>query len=481
MAMAAPAHTEPPGSTTVDFSSDSMPEDVIQEILLRFPCSASVACAVYFNKHLRGMVSNDEFLKRFRQRHPSSPLLGIFASGDKGRLPLFENLSSDAVLNRVICRTDTGLGCLDIDKKKDWLLEDCRNGLLLMCSNDNSFCIYDPLSQRRVDCESRPYELDGKYLDNCLLYGPSLHMVSVQQCRQLTKALESSFRVISLQRRRRSKSTLRAVEYDSRTLEWRPHPWKKFQSLEWVGETMHAAGHIFWACSDALLIVLDTKIMKFSQEPLPGGMTSISCAIGELEDGKACAVCLKGLDTGDIDGPIDPKPHLKVRLQVWTIDKKNKTKGEDEDEKEEEKEEEGRARFDWKLTEDFFVSEILEKDARVYQVTKVVNGLVILSNNYSKDHYVINLHSKTQVAKFNNRGRQMPYLYQVPWPPSVMAATVASGHNKHIVGDEVNTQSPINKDVPSTIEESYGHIAGNEVSKQCPSNKKDGPATTEER
>uniref|UniRef100_A0ACD5W7D9 Uncharacterized protein n=1 Tax=Avena sativa TaxID=4498 RepID=A0ACD5W7D9_AVESA len=68
--------TSPAVATTVD----SLKDDNIEDILLRLPSPASLARAALSSSRWRRVASSPDFLRRFRERRPSPPVLGLFST-----------------------------------------------------------------------------------------------------------------------------------------------------------------------------------------------------------------------------------------------------------------------------------------------------------------------------------------------------------------------------------------------------------------
>ncbi|CAM0958425.1 unnamed protein product [Alopecurus aequalis] len=144
---AQPMETSAAVATTVD----SLKDDNIEDILLRLPSPASLVRAALSSSRWRRLASSPDFLRRFRERCPSPPVLGLFLSQtDLGQLPVFHpsaSVRSDRDLAAAARGGDFQLTRLQHDPA--WRLQDCRNGRLLLCRGD-SLSIYDPVSHRHV-------------------------------------------------------------------------------------------------------------------------------------------------------------------------------------------------------------------------------------------------------------------------------------------------------------------------------------------
>ncbi|KAM0905031.1 hypothetical protein ACQ4PT_017634 [Festuca glaucescens] len=129
----------------------SLKDDNIEDILLRLPSAASLARAALSSRRWRRVASCPDFLRRFRERRPSSPVLGLFVSqADLGQLPVFHpsaSVRSDPDLSAAARGGDFLLTRLEHDPA--WRLRDCRNGRLLLCRGD-FLSVYDPVSHQHV-------------------------------------------------------------------------------------------------------------------------------------------------------------------------------------------------------------------------------------------------------------------------------------------------------------------------------------------
>jgi hypothetical protein len=172
---------------------------------------------------------------------------------------------------------------------------------------------------------------------------------------------------------------------------------------------MYAAGHIFWRYGGASsLLVLDTTTMRFFTLILPGTLNfprDLRFAIGEIEDGKACLVCLQVPDPGDLYGIHISTSRPETLLQVWLLEKMGDN-------------------ICCKFKEQVSVSKLLGADAEVWNVSTVVNGLALLSKHESSGQYVVDLQNITRLADVMFRGKG--YLYQMPWPPAGLAAATSA-------------------------------------------------------
>ncbi|XP_051184846.1 uncharacterized protein [Lolium perenne] len=359
----------------------SIPVDILQEILLQLPSSVSLVRAALVSKQWGGIISNTDFLDHYRKLHPSSPLLGIFSSERLFGLPgfsLMDSVRSDTDLKAVERGADFLL--VELEQDPSWRIRDSRNGHLLLCrpgeSDGDSFSIYNPISRRLVTIPvDRPHDRVAYFADCLLVDGAA------------------SFRVVSVQQHQ---GRIRAVDYDPHKLQWRFSNWESPWALDrssklksWALEPMHAAGLIFWLYGASLALVLDCSSMKFSVCSIPVSIRS-SYAIGEIEDGVGCLVCLDDVSNDTTHGS----------FKVWLLNTSGGT-------------------ITWEMSGDqITVTELLGEDARVRQVVLVTNGLALLSYDDRYDQFVIDLKNRRLHDDIVFRGKAYPY--QMPWPPHAL-------------------------------------------------------------
>lgn len=352
----------------------SLTDDLLAEILLRLPSPASLARAALASKRWRGVAYSPDFIRRFRARHTTSPLLGLFVSHAHSGLPVFHPAApvrSDPDLAAAVRGGDFSLTRLEEDP--EWCLRDCRNGRLLL-SRGNSVAIYDPIFRRRVPvCRPQNDPFPDTYIADCLLHGRGDDGAA-------------SFRVVSVQQHGRR---MRVGEYDSGTLRWRFHPWVENIKRPQRGQAMHAAGLIIWKCEENSSLLLDTSTMEFSMLRLPVSFFQPSkYAIGEIEDGVCCLVCLNG--TMD-----------NLHLQVWLLKENGGGKT-------------------WELEKEMPVSKVLGRHARVRQVRTVATGLVLVFWDERYPQFAIDLKNLSLNSQFMCSG--LAYPFQMPWPPVVLVS-----------------------------------------------------------
>jgi hypothetical protein len=282
---------DPSAAVTTTTTIDSLKDDNIEEILLRLHSSASLARAALSSSRWRRVASSPDFLRRFRERQPSPPLLGLFVSqADRGQLPVF-HLSASVRADRDLAAAARGGDFLLTSLGHDpaWRLRDCRNGRLLLCTGDSLF-VYDPVSRQHVAVRCPPNDIPPaaavsatEYLADCLLggHGEPIRLVSVQ----------------------RDGPRLRAMECRSGT-GWRCHPWVDgidVATLRTPAMPAAAAGLIFWRRDKSSSLLLDTSTMAFSTVPLPAPLVVVSknslrpvYTIGDTEGGVCCLVAIVG-------------------------------------------------------------------------------------------------------------------------------------------------------------------------------------------
>ncbi|CAM0958429.1 unnamed protein product [Alopecurus aequalis] len=372
-------------SAAVATTVDSLKDDNIEDILLRLPSPASLVRAALSSSRWRRLASSPDFLRRFRERCPSPPVLGLFLSQtDLGQLPVFHpsaSVRSDRDLAAAARGGDFLLTRLQHDPA--WRLQDCRNGRLLLCRGD-SLSIYDPVSHRHVAVRrprNDPCPVSGaEYVADCLLggHGESFRVVSVQQDGQ----------------------RLRAVEHQSGTPDCRCHPWVEgtdVATLRAPAMAATGAGLVFWRCGENSYILLDTNTMAFSTITIPLALVNLESteqlsprqvyAIGDTEAGECCLVSILG----------------RATLQVWLL--KKKCTGNT-----------------WELEMQGPISALVDFNRRL-RVHMVSAGLAILCCTGSKySHFVIDLKNLSLRDKFLCH-RSMAYPFQMTWPPAGLVAT----------------------------------------------------------
>lgn len=274
-------------------SIDSLNDDVLEEILVRLPCIASLARAACACARLRAIASSWAFLRRFRTLHPS--LLGHFATDadDESVIPTFHPARAqfDGCSDAAVRGGDFFL--TRVDANAGWRVQDCRHGRLLF-ANESDFLVYDPLSRRGVSIR-RPSWYPSSHFTHCLLAGYG------------GDGCPGSFRVVSVEHN--GERAARGAVYSSCTGAWRRGRWDydrvinpKRPSEYSYFPGMQAAGRIYWKHRDTTkLQVFDAGPMRFSYVHLPEGVHPRSkYAVGEAEDGGCCLVVLADAPHGTV-------------------------------------------------------------------------------------------------------------------------------------------------------------------------------------
>ncbi|VAH01110.1 unnamed protein product [Triticum turgidum subsp. durum] len=382
-------------SPAVTTSIDSLKDDNIEDILLRLPSPASLARAALASRRWRGIASSSPFLRRFRELHPWSPILGLFASQpDLQQLPIFHPAAavrSDPDLAAAARGGDFLLTRLEDDPA--WRFRDCRNGRLLLSRGD-SLSLYDPVSHRHV-AVPRPRNDEplvpappgaAEYISDCLLDGHG------------EDGTAACFHVVTVQR---DDQRLRAMEYASCMPEWRIHPW--VDGIDVPAQSMRpmhaaAAGLIFWRRDRNSSLLLDTSTMAFSIVPLPVPhplatqlpRPPAAYAVGDTEAGACCLLLILGT----------------AMLQVWLLKKDGG----------------GHA---WELEK---LSQLRGLDSlnRRFSAHVVSAGLATVycaSSEFS--HFVIDLKDMSLKNKFRCH-RSTAFTFQMRWPPTALVHTSTS-------------------------------------------------------
>jgi hypothetical protein len=122
-------------------------DDLLREILLRLPpqpCSlprASLVCTRW-----RGVLSDPQFLDRFRKRHRKPPLLGCF-TGEIGKRHVFVPALGSADRNPPAERFPVPRSCKSYDR---WDFRGCRHGLAVLVNDrGREAVVWDPLTGQR--------------------------------------------------------------------------------------------------------------------------------------------------------------------------------------------------------------------------------------------------------------------------------------------------------------------------------------------
>ncbi|KAK3127916.1 hypothetical protein QOZ80_7AG0580130 [Eleusine coracana subsp. coracana] len=367
---------------------DSVPDDSLKEIMLRLPTPAALVHAAFVSKSWRRIIATQQFLDEYRKRHSSSPFIGLYIPQEFGGLPSFQMADSirpddkgkggDTYLFRAAERAFSlrGLG-----RHPEWRILDCHNGRLLLARGDEAVEVYSPFSCKSISvCLPQDDFLPANF-STCLLQGHGDDA--------------ASFRVVSVQHRRRPSRMVRAIEYDSRTKEWTEHPWETLKNIEvssGKGKVMHAGELIFCKCKGSSLLMLDTRSMVFSPLPLPLDNNKKHCVIGEMEDGVCCFASVDAVGLWN-----------NIHFRVWKLEK-----------------------LEWKLEKDMPMKQLLgdNADNSYYSVRALTNGIALLCSS-KRQHFAIDLKTFSVKDKFQFEGstayplgQHFAYPLQMPWPPT---------------------------------------------------------------
>ncbi|KAF6986817.1 hypothetical protein CFC21_004535 [Triticum aestivum] len=383
---------EPSEASPTVTTLDSLKDDNIEDILLRLPSPASLARAALTSRRWRGIASSPRFLRRFRELHPWSPVLGLFVThADLDQLPIFHPTAavrSDPDLAAAARGGDFLLTRLEHDPA--WRLRDFRNGRLLLCRGE-SLSVYDPVSvSHRHVAVPRPRNEalpEPECISDCLL--------DLDGHGDGEGGAPCCFRVVTVQRERDGQR-MRAMEYGSCAAGWRIHPWADVDGIgidvpaKRMRRPMHAtaAGLIFWRYDLNSSLLLDTSTMAFSIVPLPVSRTRVY-AIGDTDAGACCLLNIVSA----------------TMLQVWLLKKKGSGDG-----------------LAWEFEKQSQIGELASLN-RSFSVHMVSAGLAIVycvSSKYS--HIVIDLKDPSLQDKFRCH-RYMAFPFQMPWPPTGLVAT----------------------------------------------------------
>ncbi|CAD6211474.1 unnamed protein product [Miscanthus lutarioriparius] len=383
-------------SSPLPTAIDSLPDDVVADILLRLPSAAAICRAVFASEHWIRVASCSTFLRRLRDIHNYPLLLGHFVSpyGHGITPPHFYpaplHSEADGLLAAMVRRGDFFLTRLQVQGPGQHVLEDCRRGLLLF-SDTGTLRVFDPMTHRVSSVDQLPRR-GGRAPDHrgrrlCLLPNGDD---------------PGAFRVMSLQHGN-GKKLARLEVYDSCIRAWRvlsgagtdKIPARSHMVQIYRGHyspAMHAGDRIYWkyAVADSLLS-LDTKTMTFSDVRLPPGVSRQSAyAVGETKDGTCCLVRVLGSGQSN------------RQMQVWRF-----KVGDDHG---------GNGDQMWELERQ--VPLILDSPSACLsgcQVGAIVGGIVVLCFNNSSSyqpHIAFRLKSLKVEAEFTCRGLARPFVIE---------------------------------------------------------------------
>ncbi|OQU92627.1 uncharacterized protein LOC8083655 isoform X2 [Sorghum bicolor] len=373
---------------------DSLPVEMLTEVLLRVSTPADLVHAAAASRSWRGAIATPSFLARYRKRHKSSTFLGLYVPRQFAGPPSFlmpdsirlgdddaGNIKSAALrafdfgeirryqdhrLHDAVDDAEFILGRLGVHP--DCRLLDCHNSRLLLTRGDEALEVRSPLARESILLPFPPGVVHH-CLKACLLQGHD-------------KAA-ASFRVVCLQHRREGRNRqARAVEYDSRRKSWQDHPWETLKSnIEGTPKEVMQAGHRIFCKYRGLALaalLLDTSNMQFSVLPLPNHQNFV---IGEIEDNVCCFVEAVGC--------------VNHRLRVWQLDEE---------------------KLHWDLKKDIKMDQVLGEHVGYYSPRAISNGIVLVCSRTTHHHFVVDLKTCSMKEEFEFHG-QSAYPMQMPWPP----------------------------------------------------------------
>ncbi|XBH67514.1 hypothetical protein VPH35_095882 [Triticum aestivum] len=122
-------------------------EDLLQDIFLRLPPHPSLLPRLSLVcKHWRSILSDPEFLDRFRRHHQNPPLLGFFAGGNYSRNHVFTPVLDppDRIPAARFPLPWRNSPC------EEWNFVDCRHGLAVLINESRrEIVVWDPLTDQQ--------------------------------------------------------------------------------------------------------------------------------------------------------------------------------------------------------------------------------------------------------------------------------------------------------------------------------------------
>ncbi|KAM3317404.1 hypothetical protein ACQJBY_035204 [Aegilops geniculata] len=246
-----------------ELASLPIPDELVQEILLRLPTPADLVRASASCHSFRLLVSRRSFLRRFRKLH-APPLLGFL--GNSGKFfPVNPPSPSASAARAVALAADFFFSFLP-GPAREWKVRDVRGGRVLLDGSpfhNLSLVVCDPLHRRYLLLPPIP-EVEGWVASSAnnprRSTGRQAFLGDDQEAME-----ETSFTVISIVRRGNEQA---AFVFSSSTGQWRASIWTAgFGSFF---RLWHANGCFYGVtkCRKKLL-ALDTRRMEFSLSDLP--------------------------------------------------------------------------------------------------------------------------------------------------------------------------------------------------------------------
>ncbi|CAN6229601.1 unnamed protein product [Urochloa humidicola] len=380
----------PPGTDLMpaSFPLDSLGPELVDEVLLRLPSHAALACKRYLH-----IICSAQFRRRFRALHPSSRLLiGHYFYHEEEEedhcpsfFPSFYLAGNHPCLEGLMRRGDFLLFELGEFGRIKWRIHDCFQARLLLsttCLSNRSITIFNPISKMLESVCDPPSDADlgaGWYLQSlCLL--PSDYRNS------------TGIRVAGFQRRQEQ---VRLAVYESRTCQWKFHPWVDLDlppqnNSSYYNPPMHACGCVYWKYLNGnQMLRLDSSMVELSTLTLPPGVVmGMPWSTGETEDGEHCLVCVMH------DATEEDELHVWIRNDSSDV---------------------------WELKQRAPLRSKAGIQTQVREVRVIVDGLVILcldDPSIAPRHVALNLTTLQVEEETCCRGLSFPYI--MPWHLAVL-------------------------------------------------------------
>uniref|UniRef100_A0ACD5TCE9 Uncharacterized protein n=2 Tax=Avena sativa TaxID=4498 RepID=A0ACD5TCE9_AVESA len=256
-------------------------DEILEEIFILLPTPATLARASTACASFRRIITARSFLRRFHKLHPP-PLLGFVA--DKGGFHPAEDPHPSAPLARALA-DGADFSYSFVPKPNDgllgpWYPRDVRDGRVLLergcqygiASVFTSLAVCDPLSRRYVLLPPIPKKMTVQQ-KRLVEFEPMLAPIGEDEDED-----ETSFKVICTAY---YESKLVAFVFSSVTRQWciaASPSWRSLGTIEPSWKRMYRFNYLrgcfYWTalwCDKLKLLVLDTRIMKFSTVDILAG------------------------------------------------------------------------------------------------------------------------------------------------------------------------------------------------------------------
>ncbi|XP_025801480.1 uncharacterized protein LOC112880973 [Panicum hallii] len=283
----------------------SIGDDVLGDIFLRLPNTATLARAALACKRWLRVASNPALLRRYHSLHGPPPLLGFIMSEPPPRAFSYEAPdrlfipapSRNPHLNAAAA--DADFHCLDFADMNprsgsvidDWLLRAYDGGRLLLSYGFLEYeelAVYDPIA-RTADLVCRPDIIQFDF-----------EFVAVHYALLVDEA-DASFRVVGAQF---WNGRVRAAIFSSRTGQWAPLPFLRAPEAWRMRGGMRAGRFAYWQSNTRLeryiyseeierCLVLDTTTMEWTLIQVPFHAKESYCVADMAENGGLCLVASK--------------------------------------------------------------------------------------------------------------------------------------------------------------------------------------------